>query len=154
MKKGVLFLFSLCILNLAIAASNIAAPINCSAEAIFDGAFVDLNCVNGNCTGWIPLQRIQVEGNCDNGVVFEAQGDLQQIFVSGICNGGVISSNAFSQNISFYGDCNLQDIYYGTFYSTVYSPAASATGYCQENGTSRIYFSGGNRPINGHCRKN
>lgn len=152
--KGLFLVLILCVFNLAIAASNISTPVNCTGEAVFDGAYADLNCVNGNCTGWIPLQRIQVEGNCDQGVVFEAQGELQQIFVSGICNGSVVSSNAFSQNVSLYGDCNFQDIFYGSFYSTVYSPTGSAAGYCQENGTSRIYFSGGRRPVSGRCRQN
>jgi hypothetical protein len=150
------FLFSLAalftILNVH-ATQNSSSHLSCSGEVQLDGAFVDLDCTNGYCTGWLPKKVLQINGNCENGIVFEASGEVQENFVTGFCKGGVVSSTAFSQNLSLYGDCSFQDIFYGSFYSLVDSPVGSASGFCQENGMSRIFFNGGKKTIFGHCRK-
>jgi hypothetical protein len=152
-KIFLISLFALFTISNVHATQDSTSPLSCKGEVQFNGDFVDLDCTNGYCNGWLPKKELQINGNCENGVVFDASGELQETFVTGFCKGGVVSSTALSQNISLYGDCNLQDIFYGSFYSSVDSPIGFATGFCQENGTSRIYFNGGKKIIAGRCRK-
>lgn len=148
------FLSFYLVLPLAMAAETQASPVRCTGNVIFEGSFVDLTCSNGQCMGQFPAQDIHLEGKCDSNIDYEALGTTAPSFVSGTCKGGVISSTSFSQNVALYGDCTFEDNFYGSFYSSVYSPVGLASGYCQENGMSRIYFSGGTRPLTGQCRQN
>ena len=148
------FLSLLLAFQFVIAKESSATTVQCLGDVLFDGAFVDLSCRNGNCSGWIPALPIQINGKCDLGMDYEAYATVPSSFVSGACKDGLLSSSSFSQNINIYGDCSFEDSFYGSFYSSVYSPAGKGSGYCQENGTSRIYFDGGTIPVSGHCRQN
>jgi hypothetical protein len=148
------FLGMCLVLQSAVAAMPTGIPIECQGEGLFKGVFIDFACINGNCTGEIPEQLVQFIGKCTADIDYVAEGKVAPELVSGKCRGGVISSNSYAQNVILYGDCTYQDFYYGTYYSSIYSPASSASGSCLENGTSRIYFDGGNRSIHGKCRQN
>jgi hypothetical protein len=130
------------------------APLHCAGNATFQASYVDLTCTDGNCFGWIPAQTIIVKGKCvsDKEITYIAEGLLPPVYVSGICKNGIVSSNAYSQNVALSGECRFEDNYYGTYYSSIYSASSYATGFCQENGMSRIYFEGVSRQNIGLCR--
>jgi hypothetical protein len=136
----------------AIASDVLVAAAKCSGNVLFEGAYVDLFCTSGYCTGAFPPQDIQIEGRCDSDINYIGNGTIASFLVSGVCKGGLITSSFLSQNIALYGDCLFEDNFYGSFYSSVYSPFGIASGYCQENGMTRIFFNGGVRAITGQCR--
>jgi hypothetical protein len=147
----------LMIFNVSFATDAIIPPlISCSGTALFEGAFVDLNCSGGYCSGQFPAQQVQVIGKCgkDLNIDYAGYGSLTSTFVSGICKGGALTSTLFSQNLALVGNCMFEDNYYGAFNGSVDSPASYASGYCPENGMTRIFFNGGPRPIIGRCRMN
>jgi hypothetical protein len=147
----------ICLLSQAsFVASAAEAPLNCSGSATFQSSYVDLNCINGSCSGWVPSQTFLVKGKCtsDKEISYLAEGIVTEIYVTGICKAGVVSANSFSQNVALYGECSFEDNYYGSFYSSIYSPSSFATGFCQENGMSRLYFNGVVRQVTGLCRQN
>ena len=129
-------------------------PLLCNGEANFQGSYVDLMCTNGSCSGWVPAQRVRVRGKCNSekDIDYVAEGIVTAIYVRGICKGGVVTVNSFAQNVILYGSCTFEDNFYGAFSSSVYSPSSFASGFCQENGMSRLYHEGISRPVQGQCR--
>ena len=157
MSNSMLPILSLAFLSFAPSlAIAIEAPLQCSGTVTFSASFVDMSCINGACTGWIPAQYVRIKGTCDSEkeIFYTAEGVFTPIYVTGTCNEGVLTSNSLSQNIAIYGECSFEDNYYGSYYSSTYSPSSFATGFCQSTGMSRIFFEGVTRPIKGLCRQN
>ena len=152
--KSILFfyLYASFIGNFANANDNFT--FHCSGTIQFDGAYVDITCTNGMCSGQYPSQEITFNGVCDSNIDFEATGSITPLYVSGVCKNGILTSTFDSQIISLYGDCAKDGNYAGSFYGSIYTPIGYASGYCQTNGMSRLYFSGGSKPATGQCRTN
>ena len=136
--------------------SALDAPLHCSGSVTFQASFADFNCISGACSGWVPAQYVRIRGTCESEkeIFYTAEGVAIATYVTGTCNQGVLNSNSLSQNVAIYGECTFEDEYYGSYYSSTYSPSSFATGFCQENGMSRIYFEGVTRTIKGMCRQN
>ena len=155
MYKNTFSVVALLLISQAAISSGIPPfPVACKGEVVFQGEYLDLNCSGGICSGQLSTTYFQVEGQCDSDVNFLSEGQMAFAYVSGICKNGSVSISTLAQNIPLYGECTLADNYYGSFYSSVYSPASFGSGYCQENGTSRIYLNGAVRSFSGKCRQN
>lgn len=120
---------------------------NCSGIAQIGNAWATLNCVSGNCSGWIAPQYLSANGTCDESANFNATGYLSSVFISGYCNGGFISLYSSSEYVNLTGSCDNN----GSFNGNMYISARFTSGPCQPNGTSTIYFSGNSASVTGSC---
>lgn len=123
----------------------------CNGDMEFGGIFADLICKGGQCSGYIPAQKIKFNGTCTDEIDFEANASFVATYVRGACVDGTLSISANSQFINLYGDCKKYDEVVGVFSSLIHSPNYSGSGYCQPNGMTRLYFGGATRPFIGDC---
>lgn len=146
--KSLLFLFALSIFtNFASAEEeNSFMATNCNGYASIGGASATLNCMNGNCSGWLNSQYVSANGNCDQSGSFQASGYLNSVYISGSCNGNFISIFSSPENVSLTGNCTN-----GSFSGSMYINGGFASGSCQPNGMSTIFISGGSASVSGTC---
>lgn len=121
--------------------------VSCSAYASLPGSFVNLNCNEGNCTGWINANSFSFSGNCSDNIHFSAAGTTNSTLVSGFCNGGWVSINAPSENIYLRGNCSNG----GSFSGNTFTQGGFASGSCKPNGMSSMYINGSSLSISGTC---
>ena len=121
--------------------------LSCSGNAQIAGAWATLNCINGNCSGWLSSQYLSANGSCDSSGSFRASGYLNSVFITGSCNGSFISIFTPSENINLTGTCDNN----GSFNGNMYLNGSFISGSCQTNGTSSIYLPGSFASVNGSC---